>query len=71
MAIPAITALIRLGIPTAKIIKKYGKKAFDAAKKDLSKADKEDVKLLKQGAAAVASIYPIEKLKKLRIKKDD
>jgi len=70
MAIPAIAALIRLGVPAARIIKQYGKKAFDAAKKDLAKTNKDQIKGLKQLGTGSALVLGVEALKKLKIKKE-
>ena len=70
MAIGAITALIRLGIPATRIIAKYGKKAFDAAKKDLAKTNKDQIKGLKQLGTGSVLVLGAEALKKLKIKKE-
>ena len=60
MAVQAILKAIKLGIPSAKIISKYGKKAYNAVKNDLKKADKEDLKGLGMAGAGTATIAAIE-----------
>ena len=72
----AIARLILAGVSKSKIIAKYGKKAYDAVKKDLKKVDKEDLQGLAMGGAGVATIAAIEgsgarkKLNNLRSSKD-
>jgi hypothetical protein len=56
----AIARLILAGVSKSKIISKYGKKAYDAVKKDLKKVDKEDLQGLAMGGAGVATIAAIE-----------
>jgi hypothetical protein len=58
--IPAILTAIRAGVPAAKIISKYGKKAYNAVKNDLKKANKEDLKGLGMAGAGMATIAAIE-----------
>ena len=67
MAIPLILTMLRLGIPTAKIIAKYGKKAYLSAKKkdlDLGAA----LTGMSIGGGAVASVLG-KKMKKINEKK--
>ena len=69
-----ILRLISEGVPIAVIITRYGKKAYDAAKKFLKKQAKEDKKDLAltsvAGATALASMG-LAFLKKEKNKKDN
>ena len=55
-----IARLILAGVSKSKIIAKYGKKAYDAVKNDLKKADKEDLQGLGIAGAGIATIAAIE-----------
>ena len=79
----AILRLLAAGVPAAKIIAKYGKKAYKAAKEQLKQLDKVDKAtgdkpstkfLLGAGTvnlAAMASLKPIEKYLTKRKKKKE
>ena len=79
----AILRLLAAGVPAAKIIAKYGKKAYKAAKEQLKQLDKVDKAtgdkpstkfLLGAGTlnlAAMASIKPIDKYLTKRKKKKE
>jgi hypothetical protein len=55
-----IARLILAGVSKSKIIAKYGKKAYNAVKNDLKKADKEDLKGLAITGAGIATIAAVE-----------
>ena len=80
---PIILRLIAAGVPAAKIIAKYGKKAYKEAKAQIKEMDRVDIAnkewakgstLLKAGIvnlAAMASLKPIEKYLTKRKKKKE
>jgi hypothetical protein len=80
MAIPALAAIlaaIRAGVPAAKIIAKYGKKAYEKAKKankkEIGPAEQRAKDMTKAGAAGVTGGFVASALidKKIEHKNKD
>ena len=75
--IPAILTAIRAGVPAAKIISKYGKKAYNRVKKEIKEMDKVDKLqgnkpsskfLLGAGVAGVVATAGLTKINKKKKK---
>ena len=65
--LPAILTAIRAGVPAAKIISKYGKKAYNAGKKLFKKEETQDnlvIGAIGTAAATPAVMSAIKKKKK-------
>ena len=73
---PVILRLLAAGVPAAKIIAKYGKKAYNAAKKFYKTKDKTDLVgdvVISGGSAGTAAIIAMmvkEKMQKDKKKKE-
>ena len=66
---PVILRLIAAGVPAAKIIAKYGKKAYDAAKVAMKSKDKSVWSKLSKKDAKKFILNPVKQVEKKKIKK--
>ena len=67
--IPAVLTAIRAGVPAAKLIAKYGKKAYDAAKVAMKSKDKSVWSKLSKKDAKKFILNPVKQVEKKKIKK--
>jgi len=66
---PIIIRLIMAGVPAVKIIAKYGKKAYDAAKVAMKSKDKSVWSKLSKKDAEKFILNPVKQVEKKKIKK--
>ena len=66
---PIIIRLIMAGVPAVKIIAKYGKKAYDAAKVAMKSKDKSIWSKLSKKDAKKFILNPVKQVEKKKIKK--
>ncbi len=66
---PIIIRLIMAGVPAVKIIAKYGKKAYDAAKVAMKSKDKSVWSKLSKKDAKKFILNPVKQVEKKKIKK--
>jgi uncharacterized protein YaeQ len=67
--IPVILTAIRAGVPAAKLIAKYGKKAYNAAKVAMKSKDKSVWSKLSKKDAEKFILNPVKQVEKKKIKK--